>query len=42
VLAGPEREEELRQAIVEGLARFRTADGRYLLSNEYRFLVARA
>jgi len=42
ILAGPDREEELRQAIVEGLARFRTADGRYLLANEYRFLVARA
>jgi len=42
VLAGPEREEELRQAIVEGLARFRAANGSYRLENEYRFLIARA
>ncbi len=42
VLAGPEREDELRRAIVEGLARYRTADGGYRLQNEYRFLVARA
>lgn len=42
VLAGPEREDELRQAIVDGLAPYRTADGSYRLENEYRFLVARA
>ena len=41
-LAGPEREQELRQAIVDGLDRFRTPDGGYRLSNEYRYLVARA
>jgi SAM-dependent methyltransferase len=42
VLAGPERERELEQAIVDGLAPFRTAEGGYRLSNEYRILVARA
>jgi len=42
VLAGPEREHELRGAIVDGLAAFRRADGSYRLENEYRFLVARA
>jgi hypothetical protein len=41
VLVGPEREEELEQAIVDGLAPFRTADGAYRLSNEYHFLIAR-
>jgi SAM-dependent methyltransferase len=42
VLAGPEREDEIKAAIVEGLAPFRTADGRYRLDNEYRYLIARA
>jgi hypothetical protein len=42
VLAGPAREDELRQAIVGGLAPYRQADGTYRLSNEYHFLVARA
>jgi SAM-dependent methyltransferase len=42
VLAGPEREEELKTAIVEGLAPYRRADGSYRLSNEFRFLIARA
>jgi SAM-dependent methyltransferase len=42
VLAGPEREDEIKAAIVEGLAPFRTADGGYLLDNEYRYLIARA
>src|SRR5262245_28432748 len=42
VLAGPVREEELRAAIVGGLASYRTAGGGYRLSNEFRFLVARA
>jgi SAM-dependent methyltransferase len=42
VLAGPEREDELRQAIVDGLALYRTADGAYRFSNEYRFLIASA
>ena len=42
VLAGAEREEELKAAIVDGLAPYRTAHGSYRLSNEYRYLVARA
>ena len=41
-LAGPEREAELRNAIVDGLAPYRQPDGSYRLSNEYRFLIARA
>jgi SAM-dependent methyltransferase len=42
VIAGPEREAELEQAIVEGLAPFRLSDGSYRLSNEYHYLVGRA
>lgn len=42
VLAGPEHEEELKAAIVDGLAAHRTADGRYRLSNEFHYLIARA
>jgi SAM-dependent methyltransferase len=42
VLVGPEREDELRSATLDGLAPFRTADGSYRLSNEYRFLIASA
>src|SRR5262245_40317946 len=41
-VAGADREEELKAAIIEGLAPFRHADGSYRLSNEYRYLVARA
>jgi SAM-dependent methyltransferase len=41
-LAGPEREHDLRTAILDGLAAYRTPDGGYRLSNEYKFLVARA
>jgi SAM-dependent methyltransferase len=42
ILAGPEREAELKKAIVDGLAPYRRADGSYRLSNEYRYLVAHA
>jgi SAM-dependent methyltransferase len=42
VLVGPEREEEVKSAIVDGLSRYRNADGSYRLENEYRYLVARA
>jgi hypothetical protein len=42
VLVGPEREEEVRNAIIEGLARFRTEQGTYHLENEFRCLIARA
>jgi SAM-dependent methyltransferase len=42
ILAGREREDELRTAIVDGLAPYRGPDGGYRLSNEYRFLIASA
>jgi len=42
LVAGPEREHELKSAIVDGLHPFRQPDGSYRLSNEYRYLVARA
>ena len=41
-VVGAEREDELRATIVDGLARYRRADGSYRLENEFRFLVARA
>jgi SAM-dependent methyltransferase len=41
-LVGPEREAEVRAAIVDGLARFRTEEGSYRLQNEFRCLIARA
>jgi len=42
VLAGPDREEELRRAIVDGLEPYRQQDGSYSFSNEFCFLIARA
>jgi SAM-dependent methyltransferase len=42
ILAGPEREQELKTAIVDGLTPYRGADGSYRLSNEYHYLIARA
>jgi SAM-dependent methyltransferase len=42
VIVGPERESELRRAIVDGLAAYRHSDGSYRLSNEYHYLLARA
>jgi SAM-dependent methyltransferase len=42
VLVGPEREAEVRAAIVEGLAPFRTELGSYRLQNEFRCLIAYA
>ena len=42
VLVGPDREPEVKEAIVRGLARFREADGSYRLQNTYRSLIARA
>jgi hypothetical protein len=32
----------LRRAIVDGLAPYRGADGRYRLTNEFHYLIARA
>jgi SAM-dependent methyltransferase len=40
VIAGPERERELKNAIVDGLAPYRRPDGSYVLSNEYHYLIA--
>jgi SAM-dependent methyltransferase len=42
MLVGPEREAEVRAAVVEGLAPFRTEHGSYRLQNEFRCLIARA
>jgi len=42
VLVGPQRETELGDAIVAGLAPYRTADGGYRLQSEFRCLIARA
>ena len=42
VVVGPDREDEIKAAIVEGLDGYRTADGGYRLDNEYRYLIARA
>ena len=41
-LVGPEREDELKRALVEGLGEYRRADGSFRLENEYRFLIARS
>jgi SAM-dependent methyltransferase len=42
ILAGPEREHDLKSAIVDGLTPYRRADGSYRFSNEYHYLIARA
>jgi SAM-dependent methyltransferase len=42
VLVGPEREAELKQALIDGLASHRNRDGGYRLSNTYHYLLARA
>ena len=42
ILVGPEREEAIKAAIVEGLAEHRTAEGGYRLDNEYHYLIASA
>jgi SAM-dependent methyltransferase len=41
-LAGPEREGELKRAIVDGLAPYRRTDGSFRLSNQYHYLIALA
>jgi SAM-dependent methyltransferase len=41
-IVGPEREGELGDAIVAGMAPYRDADGRYRLRSEFHFLIARA
>jgi SAM-dependent methyltransferase len=42
LIAGPDRERELKNAIIDGLAAHRRADGSYRLSNAYHYLIARA
>jgi SAM-dependent methyltransferase len=42
VLVGSDRAEDVGDAIAAGLAPYRTTDGRYVLSNEYHYLVASA
>jgi hypothetical protein len=41
-IVGAEREGELGDAIVSGLAPYRTPDGGYRLQNEFHSLIARA
>jgi SAM-dependent methyltransferase len=42
VIVGSEREQEVKNAIAEGLESRRTPGGRYVLRNEYHYLIARA
>jgi SAM-dependent methyltransferase len=42
VLVGPDREEQVKDAIIAGLAPRRTSDGGYRLHNEFHYLIARA
>jgi SAM-dependent methyltransferase len=42
LIAGPDREQELKAAIVDGLRPYRQPDGSYRLANEYHYLIARA
>ena len=42
ILAGPEREHDLKTAIIDGLIPYRCADGSYRFSNEFHYLIARA
>jgi SAM-dependent methyltransferase len=42
VLVGAEREPEFKQALIQGLAPYRQAEGTYRLGNEYHYLIARA
>jgi len=41
-LVGPEQEEAVKDAIAEGLAAHRAADGSYRLRDEFHYLIARA
>jgi len=41
-MVGPDREQDVKDAIVTGLAAHRAPDGSYRLQNEYRYLIARA
>jgi SAM-dependent methyltransferase len=41
-LAGPEREQDVKGAIIDGLAHYRNTAGHYRLENEFHYLIARA
>jgi hypothetical protein len=41
-LAGPERADELREALLEAVAAYRTPEGGYRLENEWHYLIATA
>ena len=41
-LVGPEHERDVREEIIEALAPHRASDGRYVLENEFHYLIARA
>jgi SAM-dependent methyltransferase len=41
-LAGPEREQDVKRAIIDGLAPYRNTAGHYRLENEFHYLIARA
>jgi hypothetical protein len=42
LLVGPDREEQFKDALVEGLAQYRTRDGGYRLENTFHYLIAHA
>lgn len=42
LLVGTDREEQIKEAIAQGLAAHRTQDGSYRLHNQYHYLIARA
>jgi hypothetical protein len=42
LLVGPDREEEVQDAIERGLETYRAADGSYRLQNTFQSLIARA
>jgi SAM-dependent methyltransferase len=42
LLVGPDQEEAVKDAIVQGLAAHRTPDGSYRLHNEFHYVIARA
>jgi len=41
LLTGPAREDDVKDAIVKGLAPYRTPDGDYRLRNAFHYLIAR-
>jgi SAM-dependent methyltransferase len=40
VLAGPQQDQQLKQALIDGLASYRQTDGSYRLSNQYHYAIA--